>query len=53
MRTEFRLEYLSKEEESKPQVLQQPVAVRVTLEGEMKLADAIIALLKTKYTMIY
>ena len=53
MKTEFKVEYLSKEEREKAKVLQKPVAVKVTLEGEMKLVDAIIALLKTKYTMIH
>ncbi len=53
MITEFRIEYLSEEEFQKPKVLQQPVAVRVKLEGEMKLCDALVALIKTKYTMVY
>ena len=53
MITEFRVEYLSEEELKKPKVLQQPVAVRVKLEGEMKLCEALVALIKTKYTMVY
>ena len=53
MITQFRIEYLSEEEKAKDKVLQRPVEVLVRLEGEMQLADAIIALLKTKYTAIY
>ena len=49
METDFTIEYLSEEEKRKPQLLQQPVVVRVIIRGEMILADAIIALIKTKY----
>ena len=53
MITKFRIEYLSEEELKKPKVLQRPTAVLITLEGELTLVDAIVALLKTKYKMVY
>jgi len=53
MITQFKIEYLSEEEKEKLVLLRQTVAVFVRLEGETHLVDAIIALLKTKYPMIY
>ena len=53
MITQFRVEYLTEEELGKAKVLQKPVVVLVSLEGEVKLCDALVALIKTKYTMVY
>jgi len=51
MKTEFRIEFLSDEEKQKPKVLQVATAVRISLEGEMILADDVVAFLKTKYNL--
>ncbi len=49
MKTGFTVEYLSEEEARKSEVLQKPVAVHITIEGEAILSDTIVALIKTKY----
>ncbi len=51
METEFTIEYLTEKELTKPKVLQRSSVVRVSLRGEMKLVDSIIALLKTQYNL--
>ncbi len=52
MITEFRVEYLSEEELQKPKILQRPIAVRVKLEGEKELCDALVTLIKNRYTIM-
>jgi len=49
MRIEFKVEYISEAEREKVAVLQKPVVVYIYIEGDQVLADAIIALIKTKY----
>ncbi len=49
MRTEFKVKYISLAEREKVAVLQKPVVVYISIEGDQVLVDAIIALIKTKY----
>ena len=49
MNTEFTVQYITESERQKPKVCQKYTFVRVKLDGEMKLCDALIALIKTKY----
>ena len=52
MKIEFNIQQLPEEEEkAQAAIFQHPVGVCVSIEGNRKLAEAIIALLQTKYKL--
>ena len=51
MKIEINIQHLPEEEKAKAAIFQHPVGVCVSIEGDRKLAEAIIALLQTKYKL--